>query len=123
MKKISKKFMTFESFKKNGQQIEDMQDVLETWCNSEQCIEVLGCKPEDVGYPDGEEDGDGETYNVWVGVTVDKTNYDRIKLELDKNYAIFIKAFTQFAVTNNCNHQVLTNDDSNEITFELNFFI
>jgi hypothetical protein len=113
--------MTFESFKKNGEAIEDMQDTLEAWC-VDHAKETIGCEPESVGQPDGEEDADGETYNVWVEVEVDEENYNRVKLEMDENYEAFSKDFTQFADSHKCTAQIMCNDDDHTVTFELNFY-
>lgn len=97
-----------------------MKNLLEDWCNSPECAEVLGCAPELVSSPDGERDADGDTYNVWVEVRVSRECYEKAVSALDKDYDAFSKRFTDFAERNGCSAQILTSD--REIVFELNFF-
>lgn len=115
--------MTFEAHREKSETIERLEGKLEEWCNSAECAALLGCDPVNVGWPDGEPDGDGETYNVWVEVEVSAEDFDRINKSLNEDYESFTSAFCKFAESVNASCQVLTSGDPyNTVTFELNFF-
>lgn len=98
----------------------DISAELEAWCNSNECKTLLGCDPVNVSWPESEQDGDGETFNVWVEVELTAEDFNRVSSQVKSNYEDLAKPFVDFGNTIYASAEILTCENS--VTFKLNYF-